>query len=78
MVHGLNPAKISKCSLTWIFPVFSFVLEQASNVTLSEKTRLSFEVQVRNKQGLQRGGSSLSSGHENRASLCQQLFCTAG
>ena len=29
---------------------------------------------VRNKQCLQRGGWSLSSGLENHASLCQQLF----
>ena len=66
--------KISKCSLSWICPVFSYVLEQVSNVIMSEKNGLSLYLQVRNKQCLQPGGSSLSSGHENRASLCQQLF----
>ena len=29
--------KISKTWQSWIFPVFSYVLEQASDVTLSEK-----------------------------------------
>ena len=46
MVDGVNQAvflepKISKCSLSWICPVFSCVSEQASNVTLSEKIGLS-------------------------------------
>ena len=29
--------RISKCSLSWICPVFSCVLEQVSNAALSEK-----------------------------------------
>ena len=66
--------KISKRSPSWIFPVFSYVLEQVSYVTLSEKTGFSLQLQVRNKQCLQRGRRSLSSGHKNRASLCLHLF----
>ena len=41
MVHGLNQAgsepKISKCSISSIFSVLSYVQEQVSDVTLSEK-----------------------------------------
>ena len=66
--------KISKCFLSWIFPVFNYVLEPVSNVTSSEKTVLSLELQVRNKQFLQRGGRSLPSGHENRESPFQWLL----
>ena len=64
MVQGVNKA---------VFNTKNF--EQASVVTLSEKkTGLSLQLQVRNKQCLQRGGRSLSSGHENRALQCQWLI----
>ena len=45
------------------FVQFSAVSEQLTDVTLSEKTGLSLLLQVRNKQCLQRGGSSLFLGH---------------
>ena len=66
--------KILKCSLSWIFPVFSYVLEQVSDVTLSEKDLIISVRQVRNKQCLQHSGMSLSSSHENHALPFQWSF----
>ena len=66
--------KISKTQQSWTFPVFNYVSEHVSGVTLREKNWIISVTAVRNKQCLQRGGRSLSSSHENRASLCQQLF----
>ena len=74
MVHGFNQAEISKCSLSWIFLIFICVLEQVSNVTFSEKIGLSLS-EISNGCNVVEG--SLSSGHENRASLCQRLFLLA-
>ena len=41
MVHGLNQAvfrtNISKCSLSWIYPVFRYVSHHVSDGTLREK-----------------------------------------
>ena len=51
-----------------MFAVFSCVLEQVSDVTLSEKNWIFFRTASQSSQRLQRSENSLSSNHENRAS----------
>ena len=63
IMHGIQNGK-------WSILCSKHVL----NVRLSEKIGLFRELQVRNNKSLQRCGSSLSSGHVNRASVCQRLF----
>ena len=65
--------KISKCSLSWICPVLSCVLEQIQDVTLREKNTI-ISVTASEKYSDAVELKSLSSSYENRASPYQWPF----
>ena len=57
----------------YFFPFHMFMFDSLVQLLLPT-VKFNGVLQVRNKQCLQCGGRSLSLSHENRASLCQQLF----